>query len=113
MNQIKRSMIPFLLGCLLIAAASAATAQAPAPADVPPTAASFDLLNDLAIPVFLAVVWTVLGIILFAVSIKIMVTLSPFPVQKEIEEDQNTALGIIMGALIIGISIILAAAILG
>jgi len=32
---------------------------------------------------------------------------------KEIEEDQNTSLGIIMGSLILGIALILAAAIHG
>ena len=37
----------------------------------------------------------------------------PFSVTKEIEEDQNTALAIIMGAVIIGMSIIIAASIVG
>jgi uncharacterized membrane protein YjfL (UPF0719 family) len=32
---------------------------------------------------------------------------------KEIEHDQNTALGIVMGSVIIGMSIIIAAAIIG
>ncbi|MEO1365965.1 MAG: DUF350 domain-containing protein [Acidobacteriota bacterium] len=36
---------------------------------------------------------------------------TPFSVRKEIEEDQNVALGIILGAVILGISIIVAAAI--
>ena len=38
---------------------------------------------------------------------------SPFSVKKEIEEDQNQALAIIIGALIIGIAIIVASAING
>jgi uncharacterized membrane protein YjfL (UPF0719 family) len=42
-----------------------------------------------------------------------VVLVSPFSVKKEIEEDQNSALAIIIGALIIGISIIIAAAING
>jgi uncharacterized membrane protein YjfL (UPF0719 family) len=41
------------------------------------------------------------------------VLVSPFSVKKEIEDDQNNALAIIIGALIIGISIIIAAAING
>jgi len=39
------------------------------------------------------------------------VKLSPFSVRKEIEEDQNTALAIILGSVLIGLSIIIAAAI--
>jgi putative membrane protein len=41
-----------------------------------------------------------------------MKTLMPFSLRKEIEEDQNTALAIIIGSVIIGMSIIIAAAIL-
>jgi uncharacterized membrane protein YjfL (UPF0719 family) len=37
----------------------------------------------------------------------------PFSVRKEIEEDQNTALGIIMGSVVIGLAIIIAAAVSG
>ena len=37
----------------------------------------------------------------------------PFSLRKEIEIDQNTALGIVLGSLILGISIIIAAAIHG
>ena len=35
----------------------------------------------------------------------------PFSMRKEIAEDQNMALGIILGAFVIGLSIIIAAAI--
>ena len=36
-----------------------------------------------------------------------------FQIRKEIEEDQNTALGIVIGSIMIGIAIIIAAAIHG
>jgi uncharacterized membrane protein YjfL (UPF0719 family) len=36
--------------------------------------------------------------------------ISPFSVRKEIEIDQNTSLGIIIGAVMIGLSIIIASA---
>jgi hypothetical protein len=39
--------------------------------------------------------------------------MAPFSVHKEIEEDQNVALGIIIGAIIIGIALIISAAIQG
>jgi hypothetical protein len=35
----------------------------------------------------------------------------PFSIRKEIEEDQNTSLGIVLGSIIIGLSLILSAAI--
>jgi uncharacterized membrane protein YjfL (UPF0719 family) len=37
----------------------------------------------------------------------------PFSLRKELEEDHNTAVAIIAGSMVIGISIIIAAAILG
>ena len=37
----------------------------------------------------------------------------PYSVHKEIEEDQNVALGVIIGAMLIGVAIIIAAAIHG
>jgi uncharacterized membrane protein YjfL (UPF0719 family) len=40
-----------------------------------------------------------------------MVKIYPFSVVKEIEEDQNTALGILFGSVFIGLSIVIAAAI--
>ena len=69
--------------------------------------------SNLAPQLLLAVVFTLVGMLLFGLCIWLIVKLAPFSVQKEIEEDQNTSLGIIMGALILGIAIILAAAIHG
>ncbi len=60
-----------------------------------------------------AVVFAFIGIVVFAGGIWLFVRMSPFSVRKEIEEDQNTALGIIMGSVLLGISIIIAAAIMG
>ena len=57
------------------------------------------------------IVYSILGMIVFGVAFKIFVKLSPFSVRKEIEEDQNAALAIILGSVLIGLSIIIAAAI--
>lgn len=59
------------------------------------------------------IVFVVIGLIVFAVAFLIVVLVTPFSVKKEIEEDHNQAFAIIIGALIIGISIIIAAAING
>lgn len=60
-----------------------------------------------------AVVFAVLGIVVLAICFWIMGKLTSFSLVKEIEEDQNVALGIVLGAIAIGISIIIAAAITG
>jgi uncharacterized membrane protein YjfL (UPF0719 family) len=58
-------------------------------------------------------IFVLIGLVVFAVAFLIVVLVAPFSVKKEIEDDQNSALAIIIGALIIGISIIIAAAING
>ncbi len=60
-----------------------------------------------------ALIYSVLGLVLFAIFWLIVLKVTPFSVRKEIEEDQNTSLGIILGAMIIGISMIIAAAVGG
>jgi uncharacterized membrane protein YjfL (UPF0719 family) len=54
-----------------------------------------------------------IGVLVFGIAFVVMVKVAPFSVQKEIEEDQNTALGIVMGSVIIGLAIIIAAALSG
>jgi putative membrane protein len=54
-----------------------------------------------------------LGLVFFALAFWLMEKLTPFSVRKEIETDQNTALAIIMGSVIIGIALIVAAAVHG
>jgi uncharacterized membrane protein YjfL (UPF0719 family) len=57
--------------------------------------------------------YTVFGIVLFIVTFKAIAASLPFSLRKEIEEDQNTALAIIIAAVIIGLAIIIAAAVHG
>lgn len=59
------------------------------------------------------VIFSALGILVFALAFWLMAMLMPFSVRKEIEEDQNTSLGILMGSVIIGISLIIASVIQG
>ena len=54
-----------------------------------------------------------IGLVVFLIAFLLMTKLSPFLIRKEIEEDQNTALGIVIGSVIIGLAIIIAAAIGG
>lgn len=58
-------------------------------------------------------VYVLIGLVFFALSFFIIVKIAPFSVRKEIEEDQNTSLAIIIGSVILGIAIIIGAAIHG
>ncbi len=52
-----------------------------------------------------------IGLVFFAVAYAVLSRV--FSIHKEIEEDHNTALGIVIGSIMIGIAIIIAAAIHG
>jgi len=60
-----------------------------------------------------AILFAAVGLAAFCASLWVISRILPFSLRKEIEEDQNTALGVIIGAMIIGMSIIIAAAIHG
>ena len=69
-------------------------------------------MNDLQVDVFLSTLaYAGLGIVLFALTFWLCTTIAPFSIRKEIEEDQNTALAILIGSVFIGISMIIGAAI--
>ena len=59
----------------------------------------------------LSVVYTVLGLAVFAAAFVIFEKITPFSIWKEIEEDQNVALAIMFGAIVIGLAMIISAAI--
>lgn len=60
-----------------------------------------------------AVLFSAMGLVVFGGALWLANRLAPFSLRKELEEDQNTAVAIIIGAIMIGISIIIAAAIHG
>lgn len=70
-------------------------------------------LDELAGVLLTTAIFVGLGILIFAAAFFIIVRTSPFSVKKEIEEDQNVSLAILIGSMIIGIAIIIAAAISG
>ena len=63
--------------------------------------------------VFTTLVFSLVGIVLFGLAFFIIVKIAPFSTRKEIEEDQNTALAILIGSVIIGIAVIVASAVHG
>ena len=58
-------------------------------------------------------VFVVLGLIIFALAFLVIGIAAPFSVRKEIEEDQNVALAIVIASVILGSALIIAAAIHG
>jgi putative membrane protein len=69
------------------------------------------LFIDLKVGLVLStVVYAILGMILFGIAFAIFNKLMPFSVRKEIEEDQNTSLGIIIGSFLIGLALIISSA---
>jgi uncharacterized membrane protein YjfL (UPF0719 family) len=58
-----------------------------------------------------ASVFSLLGILIFVAGFVIFDRLTPGSLWKELLEDQNTALGILMGAVAIALAIIIAAAV--
>lgn len=58
-----------------------------------------------------ATVFALLGIVVLVVSFVLMDRLTPYALWKEILDEHNTALAILLGLLSLGISIIIAAAI--
>ena len=70
-------------------------------------------LDDLLPVVVTTVVFVAIGLIVFALAFLIVVLAAPFSVKKEIEEDHNVSLAIIIGAVIIGIALIISSAIQG
>ncbi|HFE47172.1 MAG TPA: DUF350 domain-containing protein [Nannocystis exedens] len=59
--------------------------------------------------IFLTAIYSVMGFVLLGVGVLLMEKLTPFSIRKEIEEDQNVALGIIMAGAMISISIMIGA----
>jgi len=70
-------------------------------------------LESLLSVLITTLVFVVLGLIVFAIAFLVIARAAPFSVRKEIEDDQNVALGIVIGSVILGSALIIAAAIHG
>ena len=58
-----------------------------------------------------SILYAFLGMAFFFLSYWILDKLTPFSLHKELADDQNTAIGIVVGSMMIGLAIIIAAAI--
>lgn len=71
-----------------------------------------DFFSNILYGVCETVIFSLVGIALMGIGFLIIKLFTPFSIKKEIEEDQNTSLAIIIGSIILGISIIVAAVIM-
>lgn len=67
--------------------------------------------NELVRGLLAGAVYAVLGIVIFVAALVAVDRMTPGTLWKEIIEEHNTALAVIVGAMSIGVSIIIAAAI--
>ena len=58
-----------------------------------------------------AAIYAILGIVIFVFCFAILDKMTPYHLWKEIVEDKNLALAVLVGAMSIGICIIIAAAV--
>ena len=58
-------------------------------------------------------IFVVIGLIIFALAFFVIAKATPFSVRKEIEEDHNVALAIVIASVILGSALIIAAAVHG
>ena len=94
---------------ILAACIGAAFGQEP-PANAPETR-GMALWDAIFRPLFKVVVFGIVGFFFLLLSYKVIEIVTPFSINKEIAEDNNTAAGVLAGSIMIAIAIILHAAI--
>jgi uncharacterized membrane protein YjfL (UPF0719 family) len=70
-------------------------------------------MNQLVNDILAVVIYSLLGIVILALSLVILDRLTPGTLWKELIEEHNTALAILMGAVVIAFGIVISAAITG
>ncbi|MCM3877675.1 MAG: DUF350 domain-containing protein [Thermoanaerobaculia bacterium] len=59
------------------------------------------------------IVFSVLGMVLMGLFFAILPRILPFSLKKEMEEDQNVALAIVIGSIVIAMALIISASVTG
>jgi putative membrane protein len=58
-----------------------------------------------------ALIYAVLGIVIFVISFMVLDKMTPYALWKEIVEEKNVALAVLVGAMSLGMCIIIASAV--
>ena len=72
-----------------------------------------EILDALGKPLVTTCLFTIVGLLLFGFAFWIIVKMAPFSIRKELEQDQNVAIAVVIASVIIGIAIIVAAGVHG
>ncbi len=70
-------------------------------------------LDMIVKPMVLAVVFSIIGMLVFTAGFFVIRKILPFDVHKELEVDQNTAVGVVIASFILGLAFIVGMAIHG
>lgn len=71
------------------------------------------MMNEIVLAEVLATIfYVILGMVMLGISWKAIEWLTPFSLRKEIEDDQNLAIAVLIGSLFISISLLIGAVIL-
>ena len=70
-------------------------------------------MNQLGNDILAVVIYSLLGIVILAGALWVVDRLTPGTLWKELIEEHNTALAILMGAVVIAFGIVISAAIVG
>lgn len=60
-----------------------------------------------------SLIFSAIGLVAFLVAFKILTWFLPFSLKDELERDNNVAVGVLVGAMMLGLAVIIAAAIHG
>ena len=101
------SVLLLLSGWLLFPLISLAGEVATPGAPVPRQALAISWYN-----ILVSIIYGLVGILLLLIGYYIYELITPFSVKKELLEDQNIALGVVVAAFILGMAVIIASAIL-
>ena len=58
-----------------------------------------------------SVVYSLIGVAIFVLAFLLIERIAPFSLRKELAEADNVAVGVVLGSIVIGLSIIIASAI--
>lgn len=71
------------------------------------------MADHLVTAIVQSIVFSLVGVVVFGAAFFVIAKVLPFSIRKEIEEDQNTALGIVLGAVVLGLALIVSSAVRG
>lgn len=72
-----------------------------------------EILGHLGKLFLVTLAFTLMGLLAFGLAFLLIVRFTPFSIRKELEEDQNIAFAIVIASVILGVAMVVSAAIQG